>query len=373
LQRYLENQIKKDLDKKMVFISGPRQVGKTTLALDLLDNKEDRYLNWDTSLGREKIIKKSFPSKKGLLVLDEIHKFSKWRDLLKDLYDSRGKNDLQILVTGSARLDYFRKSGDSLQGRYHHLRLHPLSFRELNQKNKKTLLKLLNLGPFPEPYLNNNENEARRWSREYRLRLINEELTDLERVSDISLLELLSYKLSDSVGSILSINSVREDLGVSHQTTQRWIGIFENLYHIFRIHPFGSKKIKAVKKESKHYFFDWNLIDNPSARLENLLASHLLKWCHYIEDTQGYNMELRFFRDLEQREIDFVILKNNKPIEFIECKSSKRAIDKNLIYLKKKFPDVEATQVCLEDCEDERTGDLQIRQCSIEDYLWDKV
>lgn len=373
MKRYLEDQIKKDLGKKMVFVSGPRQVGKTTLALDLLDNKEDRYLNWDTSLGREKIIKKSFPSSKGILVLDEIHKFARSRDLLKDLYDSRGKNDLQILVTGSARLDYFRKSGDSLQGRYHHLRLHPLSFKELAENNQKVLNRLLALGPFPEPYLSNDEDEARRLSREYRQRLINEELQELEKVSDISLLELLSYKLSDSVASILSINSVREDLGVSHQAVQRWIEIFENLYHIFRIHPFGSKKIKAVKKESKHYFFDWNLVENPSARLENLLASHLHKWCHYIEDTKGHTMELRFFRDLEQREVDFVILQNNKPIEFIECKQSKRPIDKNLVFLKKKFPEVAATQVSLEECEDLKTGDLQIRQCSLKDYLWDKI
>lgn len=356
----------------MVLVTGPRQVGKTTLALDLLDNQEDRYLNWDTSSGRDKILQKVFPSSAGIVVLDEIHKFAKWRDLLKDLYDSRS-NDFQILVTGSARLDHYRKGGDSLQGRYHLLRLHPLSFRELNQNDFKTLNSLLDLGPFPEPYLSQDETEARRWSREYRQRLINEELQDLEKVSEISLLELLSHKLSDSVASILSINSLREDLGVAHKTVSRWIEIFENLYHIYRVHPFGSSKIKAVKKESKHYFYDWNLIENPSARLENMLASHLLKWCHYIEDTQGYDMELRFFRDLEQREVDFVILQNNKPIEFIECKLSQRPIDKNLVYLKKKFPEVKATQVCLEDCEDQRMGDLQIRQCSIKDYLWEKI
>ena len=373
MKRYLENQVKKDLNQKMVFISGPRQVGKTTLALDLLDNREDRYFNWDTSFGREKILKKSFPNSKGILVLDEIHKFAKWRDLLKDLFDSRGKKDLQILVTGSARLDFFRKTGDSLQGRYHHLRLHPLSFRELKKNDALILKRLLDLGPFPEPYMSGDQDSARRWSREYRYRLINEELRDLEKVSDISLVELLSYKLSDSVASILSINALREDLDVSHKTIKRWIEIFENLYHIFRVHPFGSKKIKAVKKESKHYFFDWNLIDNPSARLENFVASHLLKWCHYIEDTKGYNMELRFFRDLEQREVDFVILQNNKPIEFVECKLSSKSIDKNLIYLKNKFPQVEATQISLEHCGDVRIGDLQIRKCSVQDYLWSKI
>ena len=372
MRRFLEEQIKQDLANKMVLLTGPRQVGKTTLALNLLDNQEDRYLNWDTSSGRDKILQKKFPSSSGMLVLDEIHKFAKWRDLLKDLYDSRYK-DLEILVTGSARLDHYRKGGDSLQGRYHLLRLHPLSFKELGQNDSKTLKTLLELGPFPEPYLSQDQTEARRWSREYRQRLIEEEVTDLEQVSEISLLELLSYRLSDSVASILSINSLREDLGVAHKTVSRWIEIFENLYHIFRVHPFGSPKIKAVKKESKHYFYDWNLIENPSARLENMLASHLLKWCHYIEDTQGYDMELRFFRDLEQREVDFVILQNRKPIEFIECKLSQSSTDKNLVYLKKKFPEVEAVQVCLDDCEDNRVGELQIRQCSLQDYLWEKI
>lgn len=356
----------------MVFLTGPRQSGKTTLALDLINAEERRYINWDTPEGREKILKQEFPNQAGYLVLDEIHKFARWRDLLKGLYDSRHK-DLQILVTGSAKLDHYRRGGDSLQGRYHLLRLHPLSLREINCKHQSSLDALMRLGPFPEPFLGADETEARRWSREYRMRLINEELVSLEKVSELSLLELMSVKLADSVASVLSMNSLREDLGVSHQTIQRWITILENLYHLYRIHPFGSAKVKAVKKESKHYFFDWNTVSDRAARFENLIASHLLKWCHYIEDTQGYTMELRFYRDLEQREVDFVILRDGKPEEFVECKLSSRNIDTNLIYLKKKFPKVEATQVSFEPCEDSLVTEYGIRRCSALDYLWEKI
>ena len=192
-------------------------------------------------------------------------------------------------------------------------------------------------------------------------------------MQEISLIDLLSLRLLDSVGSVLSVNSLREDLEVSHQAVKRWIDILSNLYHVYRVYPFGSPKIKAVKKGAKLYFFDWNLLENPSSCFENLVANHLLKWCNYIEDTQGYDMELRMYRDLEQREVDFVILQNRKPVELIEVKLSKQQIDSNLIYLKKKFPDVEATQICLEPCQDSRVGDYNIRQCSALDYLWEKV
>lgn len=372
MKRYLEDQIKKDLAKKMVFLAGPRQSGKTTLAMNIIQNDESRYLNWDIDFDREQILNKAFPAQPGYLVLDEIHKFARWRNLLKGLFDSR-KKDLQILVTGSAKLDHYRRGGDSLQGRYHLLRLHPLSLRELGLKKQNQLEKLLQLGPFPEPFLSGDEVEARRWSREYRSRVINEELTSLEVVSEVSLLELMALRLTESVQSPLSINSLREDLEVSHQTVKRWLGLLENLYHIYRIYPFGSPKLKAVKKESKHYFFDWNVLESRSARFENLIANHLLKWCQYIEDTQGHQMELRFYRDLEQREVDFVVLKDNKPIEFVEVKLGAKAIDSNLVYLKKKFPEVQASQISLEPCEDLIVGDHNIRQCSALDYLWGLV
>lgn len=370
MERTLKEQIISDLNRKMVFIAGPRQCGKTTLAMEILGANTAHYLNWDDPGGRKKILQRQFPTS-GLLVLDEIHKYKNWRNLLKGTFDMR-KNNLQILVTGSAKLSHYRRGGDSLQGRYHLLRMHPLSFRELGEPKQKTLERLLKLGAFPEPYFSNSETEANRWSQEYRSLVVNEELVQLEKVSEVSLVEELALRLPDLVGSPLSINSVREDLGVSHTTTARWIGLLENLYHIFRLPPFGAPRLKALKKEAKHYHYDWNVITAPGPRFENLIALHLLKYCQWLQDSQGQTLELRFFRDREHREVDFVITKDRKPIEFIECKSKSQSADPALIYLKKKFPEVTATQVCWEPCPD-TTDAWGIRHCDAKTYLWEKV
>ena len=376
MKRYIEDQAIKDLSNKMLFIAGPRQCGKTTLAKTILKSQVNTdskatYLNWDSEADRAQILTKEFPSGSGILVLDEIHKYARWRNLLKDLYDSRG-SQLDILVTGSAKLDYYRRGGDSLQGRYNLLRMHPLSFREIDVKTQESLQRLFDLGGFPEPFLSGDKDEARRWSNQYSIRLIREELTSLEKVMEISLLEELSFRLPDCVGSVLSINSLREDLQVSHQTLTRWLSLLDRLYSIFRVLPFGSPRIKAVKKESKHYHWDWNVVGSEGARFENLIACHLLKWCNWIEDIKGYHMELRFFRDKEQREVDFVVLQDKKPVEFIECKYSRQNVDTSIAYLKRKFPEVTATQVCMEPCEDVINKD-GIRFCDGLTYLWEKV
>jgi uncharacterized protein len=353
--RYNLSEINDDLQKKMVFLSGPRQVGKTTFGLDLLEQnglkKNQRYLNWDIARDREFIIKEQFPAGSGLLVLDEIHKYTRWRQVVKGLFDGR-KEELQILITGSARLDHYRHGGDSLQGRYHFHRMHPLSFAELKAESNSDLNDLLNYSGFPEPFFSGSNKETKRWSREYRSRLIREDLQDLERVKDLALIETLALRLPDLVGSPLSINSLRGDLQVSHKTVDRWIGILENLYLIFRIYPFGAPKIRAVKKEAKHYHFNWSDIKNPGARLENLVACHLLKYCHYLEDTQGREMELRFFRDIDLREVDFVLMEDTKPIHFIEVKTTERKTNKALRYLKLRFPDTKATQIALDSNDD---------------------
>jgi predicted AAA+ superfamily ATPase len=171
----------------------------------------------------------------------------------------------------------------------------------------------------------------------------------LERVKDIALIESLVIRLPDLVGSPLSINALREDLQVSHQAVSRWIQILENLYMIFRIYPFGAPKIRAVKKEAKHYHMDWTPVRDPGIRFENLIACNLLKWCHFMEDTQGRNLELRYFRDIDMREVDFVIMEDSKPIQFIECKKSRRNISKGLRYLKQRFPKTEAIQISMEE------------------------
>jgi uncharacterized protein len=339
MKRYLEDQVRRDLATKMVFVGGPRQVGKTTMALRVLDDPRG-YLSWDVPEHRAAILRRELPVVP-TLVFDELHKYRTWRNYLKGLYDRPGKRP-QILVTGSARLDVYRFGGDSLQGRYHFLRMHPLTVAEIGATS---LDELLTLGGFPEPLLGGSEIEARRWSLEYRSRIIREEITSLERIHDLGNLELLVMRLPELVGSPLSVNAVREDLQLNHRTVENWLQVLQRLYVIFRLAPFGSPKIRAVKKAQKHYHFDWSLVPEMPQRFENLVASHLLKWVDYQVDTQGRDLELRYFRDQEGREVDFVITERRKPIMFVECNARSGEVDSSLRYLKARFPTTGAWQV----------------------------
>ncbi|MFN7904104.1 MAG: ATP-binding protein [Pseudobdellovibrionaceae bacterium] len=331
IDRYLFSQIKEDLSEKMVFIGGPRQVGKTTLAKQFIKS-ENQYFNWDSQKDKTKILKDEIDVSLGLIIFDEIHKYSKWRGLVKGYFDKYYPK-LNFIVTGSARLDYFRKGGDSLVGRYHYLRLHPLSLRELNKNpNKNDLSMLIQFGGFPEPFFKQNSKHLGRWQLERISRIITQDLKDVENVKDLSLLELLAQTLQTRVGSALSIKSFQEDLQVSPNTIERWIGILELLYYCFRISPFGAPKIKAVKKTQKLYLWDWSEVENPGARFENLVASQLLKYCHYQEDTMGIKTELRYFKDVvTEKEIDFIVLQKGKAVFAVECKTVQEQLSRSLV------------------------------------------
>lgn len=327
--RYIEAQVRADLDQKMVFIGGPRQVGKTTFALSLLHGRQNErspaYLNWDLTTDREAILSCRLPSGQPRLILDEIHKYAKWRNLVKGLYD-KNKSSMSFIVTGSARLDYYRKGGDSLQGRYHYFRLHPLSLTECGTgPDAATVNQLLTFGGFPEPLTKSSPQFHRRWLREHSNRVIHEDIRDLEHVREITMLDLLLHHLPACVGSPLSVSSLAKLLQTSHESVERWLGIFERLYLCYRIPPFGSKRIRAVRKEKKLYFWDWSRVPNPGTRFENMVAGHLLKYVHFIEDTEGFDMELRFIRDTDQRELDFVVLRDGQPEFAVECKTGERA------------------------------------------------
>lgn len=344
MKRYLFKNISDDLNEKMVFIGGPRQVGKTTLAKSFLTSPKG-YLNYDFVDDRKMILAGPWPESK-TWIFDEIHKYNRWRNHIKGLFD-KFKDEKKILVTGSARLDYYRKGGDSLQGRYHYYRLHPLSVAELDITKQKDLLDLFKLGGFPEPFFSGSEKSAQRWKKSYASRLIADDVQSLEQSQDLTSMELLLWRLPDLVASPLSINSIREDLGPSHKTVGKWLDIFERLYAIFRLSSFGSPLIKSVKKEQKHYHFNWAEVKKDGPRFENLIACHLLKWVHYKQDTEGENIELHFFKDREDREVDFIITQNEKPIYAIEVKLSDEPVSKHLIYFKKKFHDVPAFQIYL--------------------------
>jgi predicted AAA+ superfamily ATPase len=342
VKRYLHAQVESDLRRKMVMIFGPRQVGKTTLAR-ALPGAAAGYLSWDIAEHRERILRRHLPAN-DLWIFDEIHKYRPWRNWLKGVWDGRPAGQ-RLLVTGSGRLDLYRFGGDSLQGRYHPLRLHPLSVAELGPCTAADLHQLIRLGGFPEPFFGGSEGEARRWSREYRDRLVREEVVGLERVTDLGRLELLALRLPELVGAPLSVNALREDLQVAHKTVEAWIGVFERLYALYRVPPLGAPRLRAVKKAQKHYHFDWSLPPTDAQRFENLVAGHLLKWVHHEQDVRGRDLELRYFRDVDGREVDFVVCDRRAPILMVEAKWADDTVSPGLRYLKARFPDAAAWQV----------------------------
>ena len=340
--RYIQQAVNADLAETMVFVGGPRQVGKTTFALSLLgegrDESSPAYLNWDALADRGEILAGRLPPGQPLVIFDEVHKYASWRGLLKGLYD-KNRSSVSFLVTGSARLDYYRKGGDALQGRYHYYRLHPFTVMESGQPPSASLVAhLLRFGGFPEPFLRGDERFHRRWMRERSARVVHEDLRDLEQVREVSRLDLLLSHLPSCVGSPLSVQRLARLLQASHESVERWIAILERLYVCYRLAPFGASAIRAVRKEKKLYFWDWSAVDAGGPRFENLVAGHLLKYCHLVEDTEGYRMELRFLRDTDGREVDFVVLREGRPEFAVECKSGDRRAAPACRYFRERTP-----------------------------------
>ena len=336
--RYLSSHIVRDIKEKMVFVSGPRQVGKTTLAKYLGSNffKSYSYLNWDYQPDRKTIIKSELPSNTKLLIFDELHKYKNWKNYIKGIFDKH-KNDFYILLTGSARLDIYRKGGDSLAGRYHQYILHPFSLAELlelkinnklfyklffseNINGYKILETLIKYGPFPEPCLKKDDAHWRRWQIEKNERLIKEEIRDLTTIEDLSAIQILVELLPSKVGLPLSVNNLREDLEVAHKTLVNYLRVLELFYFHFRIYPYSKKTVRSLKKMAKLYLWDWSVINNEGVRFENLIASHLLKYAHFLKNSQGYKAQLHYLRDSEGREVDFLFTIDDKPWFAVEVK-----------------------------------------------------
>lgn len=352
--RYLTSCVYKDLHEKMVFVGGARQVGKTTFAVNLIGEKFKEFCcyNWDNRSDRKMIQRSDWPGNAELIILDEIHKYKKWKNLIKGEYDKL-KTKYKFLITGSARLDIYRRGGDSLQGRYHYYRLHPFSLAEVlnrfkapeifkeipldNKFYKEEFDTLFEYGGFPEPLIKSNPRFLRRWHNEKIERMFREDITDIEQIRDLGNMKLLSDMLPERVGSLLSINSIREDLEVSHRAVANWIKILENFYYHFRIYPFTRDIIRSIKKEPKLYLWDWSEVENPATRFENLIAVHLLKLCHYLYDHDGYKTELLFLRNVDKKEVDFLVTVNRKPWFAVEAKLTEADISNSLIYFRERL------------------------------------
>ncbi len=352
--RYLTQYIVEDLKDKMVFVGGPRQVGKTTLCRNFVaaSFRSHAYFNWDNRADRKAIMAASWPGNAELLIFDEIHKYRHWKGLIKGEYDKL-KDRFKFIVTGNARLDLYRRGGDSLQGRYHYYRLHPFSlaeiegipyrasvFREIplgQEFYQDALVMLDGFGGFPEPVTGQSKRQLRRWHNEKIERMFREDILDVQAIRDIGNMKLLSDILPSKVGSLLSLNAIREDLEVSHRAVTHWMDILEAFYYHFRIYPYAAKNIRSLKKEPKLYLWDWSEIEDEAARFENLVASHLLKFVHFIVDHEGHKAELYYLRDVDKREADFLVTINKKPWFAVEVKLNDTSLSPGLLYFRERL------------------------------------
>ena len=347
--RYIMSAICSDLKKKMVFVGGPRQVGKTTLARAILDSSPEggRYFNWDYDEDRRDIISKRWHDRDTLLVFDELHKYPRWKNWLKGIYDVSHRHH-SFLVTGSARLDVYRRGGDSLMGRYHYWRLHPFTLDECPAGISPidAYRRLMAVGGFPEPFLDGDEREARRWRRERFDRVLREDIRDLEPIRNIQLLGLFLDALRHRVGGLVTLSNLAGEIQVSPKTAKAWLELLERMYLVFSVRPYTRSLPRAILKPPKVYFFDnADVIGDEGARFENLVATHLLKRIHYFEDHEGHRWELRYLRDKEGREIDFVVLKEGEIQELIEVKYTQENVSRSLRYYAQRLGPPKATQI----------------------------
>jgi len=345
MKRNQEPFIQNDLKKKMIFLVGPRQTGKTWLAKNLLSSKSV-YLNYDRLQDRKIIESESWlEDKTNLLVLDELHKMPQWKNYLKGIYDTKPAH-LSILVTGSARLDLFKQTGDSLAGRYLTHHLFPLSLKELlDSPFEGDIERLMNRGGFPEPFLAENDFEVDRWRNQYIDSLVREDILDYETIENLKSIRLILELLQQRVGSPISYQSISRDVALSPVTVKKYIHILEALYIIFKVTPYSQNIARSLLKEPKIYFFDTGLVvKDEGKRFENLIALHLLKHVQTQNDIKGTQKSLHYLRTKEQLEVDFCITDKKGPELIpelmIEAKTADDSLHKSLkqFHAKYKIP-----------------------------------
>ena len=339
MERALRESILEDLETKIVLLSGPRQVGKTTLAKSLFVDAE--YLNFDSARDRKIISEESWSRTAPVVILDELHKLKNWKRFLKGVYDTEGVRP-RLLVTGSARLDTVRKLGDSLAGRHFLYTLHPFTLRELNdEKNaERNLARLLTVGGFPEPFLKGDEKYAAKWRLSHLDIILRQDLLDLEQVRQIKGVELLIDLLRTRVGSPVSMQNLAEDLQVDHKTVVRWISILESLFVIFSVSPYSRNIARALTKMRKFYFYDTGQVDgDEGARLENVVAGALLREIDWLRQTEGRKLTLHYIRDKSGREIDFTVVEGAKIKLIAEVKWSDSEPSKSFLAFKNLEPE----------------------------------
>jgi predicted AAA+ superfamily ATPase len=369
MKRLYESIIREHLreERQMVFLAGPRQVGKTTICRDFL--KPDVYYLWDRPDDRRIItqgptkvaehaeldaLRRANP----LVVFDEIHKYGRWKRFLKGFFDTYG-DQVRIIVTGSARLDVYKKGGDSLMGRYFLYRIHPLSVGELlrTQISEREIHPpkrigdsrweaLVTYGGFPEPFVKANRRFANRWNRLRTQQLFRQDIRDLTRVQELDQMEMLAEVLRHQSGRLVSYTALADQVNVSVDTVRRWIPLLESFYYCFRIRPWFRNVPKSLRKEPKLFLNDWSSVDDPGRRAETFVACHLLKAVRWWQDMGLGDYGLHYLRDKAKREVDFLVSRNNRPWFLVEVKSSgRRPMSKALAYFQQKTGAAHAFQI----------------------------
>ena len=350
MQRYLDNFVLDDLSSKMVVLTGPRQVGKTTLARQLMTSFDSpQYLNWDVLQDRAILQRQSWNPRAKLLVMDEIHKMREWKGWLKGVVDGRTPGQA-ILVTGSARMETFRQGGDSLAGRYFAFRLHPFSVRELCEQQQisavSALDHLLARGGFPEPCLAVDAVQAERWRAQYFTDLVREDVLEFSRVHDINTMRMFVELLRERVGSPLSLASIARDLAVAPATLKRYLDILQALFIVFTVQPWHHNVVRALLQSPKVYFFDTGLVQGDAGvRLENAVAGMLLKHVHFLHDSAGRSIGLHYIRTKDGVEVDFALDENGEVTQMIECKLGDDKPHRGLVRFAEQFATADAVQI----------------------------
>ena len=297
--------------------------------------------------------------KKPIVVFDEIHKYTRWKSFLKGFYDKYGQS-IHIIVTGSSRLDVYRKGGDSLMGRYFPFRMHPLSVGEIvSPKRRDTELNLqpvkiddqswynlLNYGGFPKPYLTATPEYHHLWKNLRNKQLFREDLRDLTKLHELDLVEKLGDILRFHAGQLISYLSLSRMVRSSDVTVRRWIEILKSFYWCYEVRPWTKNVVRSLIKEPKFYLWDWTLIEDQGQKFENVIASHLLKAVNFWTDSGFDDYKLHFIRDKEKREVDFIIIKNSRPWMLVEAKlSNSESLSSSLVYFHKQLKTDYAFQV----------------------------
>ena len=363
------------LHGRMSFICGPRQIGKTTLVRRHLEQikQSDNYHNWDSLTLRQKfasnplffIENMSRPLHAGIhlptgdrewVVLDEIHKYPQWKNILKGYYDE-WKDCIHFVITGSARLDYFRRSGDSLVGRYFLFKMNPLhpndltgvildrdstwlpnslntSFDESDESFRDATDHLYNVSGFPEPVYVGTKEFYERWKNNHISLITSEDVRDLSKITNIQKLQTLVFLLPERVGSPLSLNNLKNTLGCAHASVQNWLEVLKKVYILFDVAPYTAHLARSVRKERKYFFWDWGVLEDMGKRFENFVAVQLKRATSVWTEWGKGDFRLMYVRTKDGREVDFVVTERGKPLLLIECKRNDKILSPNLKYFK---------------------------------------